>query len=57
MTEEQEEQLDALLEVESGLRDHELDFIENLDHNLRERLITLTDKQAGWLQSLYERFC
>jgi len=46
-------QLDDLLDVESGLTDWELKFIEDLDSRWRDR--ELSDKQAATLEKIYER--
>lgn len=50
MTREQEDLLDDLLNVESGLSGKSIDFICDLDQAWRER--DLTDKQSDYLHSL-----
>jgi hypothetical protein len=48
MTTDQEKTLDECLEAESGLAPWELDFIDNLDQNFRDR--DLSEKQANNLE-------
>lgn len=55
MTEVQEYQLDSLLELESGLTGWELDFVENMDSNWRQR--ELSEKQAETLERIYDKRC
>jgi hypothetical protein len=47
MTGEQEAMLDECLNAESGLSGWELDFVENLDQNFRDR--PLSEKQVDRL--------
>jgi hypothetical protein len=47
--------LDCLLELEEGLTEWELEFIENLDSNWREK--GLSDKQRDTLERIYDRLC
>lgn len=53
MTKNQQDLLDELLKVESGLSAKEMDFLEDLDKDWRDRKIT--DKQWDWLQAIGER--
>lgn len=54
MTGEEERILDDLLEIDSGLYDNEIDFIESLDREWREK--DLTEKQHTWLEKIWNRF-
>ena len=44
--------LDDLLEVDDGLSNNEIEFLE--DMNTKRHLIW-TEKQIGWLDKIYER--
>jgi hypothetical protein len=48
-----EEMLDELLALESGLTEWELEFVENISH--RERPLELSDKQREKLRGLWEK--
>lgn len=50
MTDQEQKDLDDLLDVESGLTDWEIGFIENLDENWRES--DLTSRQAAIFNKL-----
>ena len=50
-----EQLLDDLLQVESGLRPRELEFIEDLDGNWRGK--KLSEKQNNWLELIHDRLC
>jgi hypothetical protein len=54
MTQKQEEELDALLDVETGLSGGAIDFLDSLDN---DRTLELTEKQADWLDDLYDKHC
>lgn len=54
MTEDQLKKLDELLELEDGLSDWEVGFIENLS---TQRSNALSDRQADKLQQIWERLC
>lgn len=53
MTEQEIAYLDDLLDVEAGLSGWELDFIENLDTQYRDR--DLSEKQADTLRQIHEQ--
>jgi hypothetical protein len=55
MTESQKEKLDEILEKDSGLSGWEMDFIENMDKNWRER--NMSEKQDSTLSKIWERQC
>lgn len=55
MTEVELHYLDSLLDCENGLTPWELDFIESLDENFRER--NLSEKQADRLEAIYDMLC
>lgn len=52
MSDQEIEWLDALLDLEEGLTDWEVDFIESLSKR-KDR--DLTDRQHGCLRQLYEK--
>lgn len=54
MSDEDQTKLDSLLDVESGLSDREIEFLDSID---KKRDRPLTEKQANWLDSIYERLC
>lgn len=54
MSSEHQNMLDQLLDVESGLSDREVEFIDSLD---KKRQYPLSQKQAAWLEAIYERMC
>ena len=53
MTEDEEYMLDELLDIEQGLTQWELDFIDNLDNKWRR--LDLTQKQTATLRKIYEK--
>lgn len=53
MTEHEAYMLNALLELEDGLTDWEVEFIESLSNQNRP----LSQKQHDKLESIYERLC
>lgn len=53
MTKDQESILDDLLAADSGLTGREIDYIEDLDQNWRDR--DLSEPQNDWLQRIAER--
>ena len=53
MNTEQQELLDDLLNVDSGLSAREIEFIEDLDKNWRDR--DLTNKQWEWMEKIAQR--
>lgn len=55
MTDSQIKKLDELLEKEEGLFSGEIDLIDNLDNNFRER--NLSEKQENWLDRIWDRLC
>jgi hypothetical protein len=50
MTEEESEWLDALPELEEGLKPNELQFIEDISHRRKREL---SEKQHDWLESIH----
>jgi hypothetical protein len=53
MTSEQQQMVDELCELESGLSGREIDFIDDLASNYEER--ELSEKQSDWLESIHRR--
>jgi len=53
MTENQEQMLDECLEADHGLTPKEIDYLEDLDNNWRDR--DLSQKQADWLERINAR--
>ena len=53
MTSDQEKMLDECLSAESGLTGWELDFVDNLDSNWRDR--ELTERQSDALVRIVEK--
>ena len=54
MTTEQNDMVTAILELEEGLNDWEIEFIENMDQR-RETLDLLSAKQVAKLTQIYDR--
>lgn len=52
MTDDQQAILDELMEVDSGLRGKDIDFLDSLD---RQRERNLSQKQLDWLNDLADR--
>jgi len=44
-----------LLEAERGLSAREVEFIESLDEDKRDR--DLTERQRDWLEAIWDRVC
>lgn len=55
MAAEHVKMLDALLALEEGLTAWEVEFVDDLDRNWRDR--ELSDKQARALAAIYEKRC
>lgn len=55
MSEEQQRMLTDLLDLEDGLNDWEVEFVEDLSHRPPDR--DLSDKQADKLQQIYNEHC
>lgn len=53
MTVKQERLLDDILAVDRGLTGREIDFLDDLDQNWRDR--DLSERQDDWLQRIGER--
>jgi len=53
MTKDELEQLDLALATEGGLSAREIDFLDNLDNNWRNR--NLTHPQEKWLKDIADR--
>lgn len=50
LTKAQDKQLRTLLDLESGLSDFEVEFVESISH----QTFALTDKQADKLKEIYD---
>jgi len=48
-----EKLLDEILELDAGLSGSEMDFLDNLDQNYRDR--DLTDRQVVWIEQIAHR--
>lgn len=55
MTGDELKMLDETMDAESGLSERELEFLEDLDNNYRDR--DLTGPQSRWLASIASRVC
>lgn len=58
MTEEEQGWIDDLVEVESGLFEREIDFVEDMASQKDDAPDRpLTQKQHDWLERIWERLC
>lgn len=55
MTQLQLDKIQELFDLEDGLSEWEIDFLENIFSNWRDR--DLTEKQEQTLEKIYERLC
>jgi len=55
MTQEQVDMIDELIDLDHGLRPAEMDFIEQISHYDEDD--ELSEKQADWLEDIYQRLC
>jgi len=53
MEERERTMIKELCELEDGMQDHEVKFVEDLSH--RPSHYKLSEKQLSWLESIWER--